>query len=107
MKFTQLALLGAWLIAPEPAFDERGYYARVYCERQFPAHGLESHFVQHSISHNARTGTLRGMHLNAAPHEEVKVVSCVRGAMLDVIIDLRPYSNTFRQHAAVELTETN
>ena len=107
MKFTALPLPGAFVIAPEPIADVRGSFARVFCEREFTEHGIETRFAQHSVSRNTRAGTLRGMHFNAPPHEEAKLVSCQSGAIHDVIIDLRPNSPTFKQHAAVELSAEN
>jgi len=102
--FTETALPGAYVIDLEPLADERGFFARVWCAREFGARGLESRFVQSSISVNTRRGTLRGMHYQAPPHAEAKLVQCTRGAVFDVIIDLRPDSPTFGQHVALELT---
>lgn len=107
MIFTETALAGAYVIEPERLEDDRGFFARVWCEREFRAHGLEPKIAQSSISLNRRGGTLRGMHYQAAPHEEVKLVRCTRGAIYDVIIDLRVPSPTFGQHVAVELTADN
>lgn len=107
MKFTETPLAGAWVIEPEPLHDVRGYFARTWCAREFAEHGLETVVAQRSISFSERRGTLRGMHYQASPHEEVKLVRCLRGAIHDVIIDLRPESATFREHFAVELTEQN
>ena len=107
MRFTELTLPGAFVIAPEPVRDNRGSFARVFCEREFAEHGLEQRFVQHSVSRNTRAGTVRGMHFNAPPHEEAKVLTCLSGAIHDVIIDLRPDSATYRQVAAVELNPEN
>jgi dTDP-4-dehydrorhamnose 3,5-epimerase len=107
MRFTPTALPGVWLIEPERIEDERGFFARVFCEREFAAHGLETRWVQCSVSFNRRQGTLRGMHWQAAPHEEVKLVRCTRGAIFDVALDLRPGSATFRRWTAAELTAAN
>lgn len=103
MRFTPLGLPGAWLVEIEPREDERGSFARTFCAREFAAHGLATGFVQTSLSTNARRGTLRGLHWQAAPHAEAKVVRCVRGRVYDVLVDVRPESHTFRQHVAVEL----
>jgi len=84
--------------------DERGFFARTYCVREFQEHGLVSTFVQRNISYNRTRGPLRGMHFQLAPHAETKVVSCSRGAIHDVIIDLRPSSPSYRRHIAVALT---
>lgn len=104
MLFTKTDLNGAWLIAPEPMRDERGWFARTFCEREFAANGLETRFVQHSVSHNVKRGTLRGMHYQRAPHEEVKLVRCIQGAIWDVIIDLNPNSPTYRRWQGFELS---
>ena len=107
MRFIQSKLPDAWLIEPEPISDERGYFMRSFCARAFAERGLETRFVQHSQSYSARKGTLRGMHFQTAPHTEVKVVSCLAGAIYDVIIDLRPGSSTYRKWQAFELTAEN
>jgi dTDP-4-dehydrorhamnose 3,5-epimerase len=87
--------------------DERGFFARSFCRDEFAAHGLRSSFVQCNISFNARRGTLRGLHFQASPHEEAKLVRCTRGAVFDVIVDLRKASATYRQWIAVELGADN
>jgi dTDP-4-dehydrorhamnose 3,5-epimerase len=87
--------------------DERGFFARTWCQREFETHGLESRLVQCSISFNAREGTLRGLHYQAPPHEEVKLVRCTSGAIFDVIVDLRPPSPTFGHHYSVVLSSSN
>jgi dTDP-4-dehydrorhamnose 3,5-epimerase len=107
MIFREAALSGAWLIDIEPAQDERGFFARTWCEREFAAHGLEAGIVQESVSHNIRRGTLRGLHFQRAPHEETKIVRCVRGAIFDVIVDLRPESPTYQRWEGIELTAEN
>lgn len=107
MRFLETDLDGARLIAPEPAQDERGSFSRTFCVREFADHGLEANFVQHSLSCSARRGTVRGMHFQKAPHGEVKVVECARGAIWDAIIDLRPHSPTFRRWQAFELNDEN
>lgn len=107
MKFTETALAGAYIIDIEQLPDERGFFARSWCQREFAAHGLNPNLVQCSISYNKTRGTLRGMHYQSKPHEEVKVVRCTLGAIYDVIVDLRPESSTFKQWVAVELSEEN
>lgn len=107
MRFTQTTLPGAWVIEPEAFRDERGSFARIFCAREFGEHGLESEFVQHSLSGNTHAGTLRGMHFQSAPHAEAKVVSCLKGAIYDVIVDLRPESPTFCRWEGFELTAEN
>lgn len=92
MKFERAALVDAWLIRPEPAADARGCFVRTFCEREFAAHGLETRYVQHSVSCSIRAGTLRGMHFQTEPHGETKLVRCSKGAIFDVIVDLRPGS---------------
>jgi dTDP-4-dehydrorhamnose 3,5-epimerase len=87
--------------------DHRGFFARTYCEREFEAHGLNSRYVQSSVSFNLRKGTLRGMHFQAAPFQEAKLVRCSRGSIYDVIIDLRLDSSTFKQHYGLELSAEN
>jgi len=102
--FVPTTLPGAFVVESEPRLDERGYFARTWCRREFESAGLESAFVQCSSSHSLRYGTLRGMHWQASPHEEVKLVRCTNGAIWDAIIDLRPSSPTYTKHFAVELT---
>ena len=107
MIFTVLPLAGAYRIEPEPATDERGFFARLWCARKFAAHGLRTDFVQSSISFNRSRGTLRGLHYQAPPCAETKLVRCIRGAAFDVIVDLRPESPTFQQWYACELNAEN
>ena len=107
MRFTELALAGAFIVAPERREDSRGWFARMFCRDEFAAHGLMAEFLQCSASFNVRRGTLRGMHFQRAPCEETKLVRCSRGAVLDVLLDLRPDSGTYRQWQAIELTQDN
>ena len=107
MIFAKTTLEGAFIIEPERIEDERGFFARVWCQREFEAHGLTTRLTQCNISFNTKAGTLRGMHYQADPHAEVKLVRCTAGAIQDVIIDLRPESPTFKQHVAVELSASN
>jgi dTDP-4-dehydrorhamnose 3,5-epimerase len=107
MIFTEIKLKGAFIIEPERQEDERGFFARTFCQEEFKAHGLNTNWVQCNISFNKKKGTLRGMHYQVAPHEEIKLVRCTMGAVYDVIIDLRPTSTTFKQWVAVELTAEN
>lgn len=107
MIFTETKLKDAYVIEPERLEDERGFFARTFCEHEFAAHGLCTRFVQCNISFNKRKGTIRGMHYQVAPHAEAKLVRCTMGAIYDVIIDLRPGSPTFAQWVAVELTAQN
>ncbi len=103
MIFRELEVAGAWLLEPERHEDERGFFARTFCRREFSERGLEPAVVQCSVSFNHRRGTVRGMHYQAPPSEEVKLVRCTRGAIHDVILDLRRGSPSFKRHAAVEL----
>ena len=107
MIFTPTALAGAYLIQPEPIADERGFFARSWCRREFAERGLESRLEQCNISFNRLRGTLRGMHFQAAPFAEAKLVRCTAGAIYDVIVDMRPGSATYLQHVGAELTAEN
>ncbi len=107
LKFFATKLKGAFSIEPERLEDERGFFARTWCEREFAALGLDPRCVQCSISFNKKKSTLRGLHYQAAPGEEAKLVRCTRGAIYDVIVDLRPGSKTFKQWFSVELTAEN
>jgi dTDP-4-dehydrorhamnose 3,5-epimerase len=107
MKFTETRLPGAYIIDIEPREDSRGHFARLFCADEFRAQGLPTTLVQASMSFTRRAGTLRGMHWQAAPHEEDKLVRCMRGAIWDAIVDLRPRSPTFCQWIGVELSEEN
>ncbi|MHB1231524.1 MAG: dTDP-4-dehydrorhamnose 3,5-epimerase [Burkholderiales bacterium] len=107
MKFIEAALPGAFIIEPEPLEDERGFFARTFCAREFERQGLNPRLVQCSISYNRSKGTLRGMHYQASPHAEAKLVRCTRGAIYDVIVDLRRESLSYRRWVAVELTAEN
>lgn len=104
MIFLPTKLPGAQLIDLEPRADERGFFARSFCEREFAEHGLPVRFPQNNLSRNARSGTLRGMHFQVAPHREAKLVRVVRGAIHDVIVDLRPQSPTHLQWIGVDLS---
>lgn len=103
MKFTPIPIEGAFVIEIEPIEDIRGSFARTYCEREFMNHGLHPRFVQCSSSLTRKRGTLRGMHLQAPPHQEAKLVRCTSGGVYDVTLDLRPSSATFLKWHAVEL----
>lgn len=107
MIFTPLALAGAHLIATEPKQDERGHFARSFCRDEFLQQGLCADFPQHSLSYNRVKGTLRGLHFQAAPHAEIKLLRCARGAIFDVIVDIRPGSASFGQWYGAELSEDN
>jgi dTDP-4-dehydrorhamnose 3,5-epimerase len=107
MIFTETRLKGVFEIELEVHADERGFFARSYCAREFEARGLSSRVVQCNISHNGRRGTVRGMHYQQAPYQESKLIRCVRGAVYDVVIDLRADSATFREWVGVELRAGN
>lgn len=107
MVFTETRLRGAFIIEPELLEDERGFFARSFCRREFEAYSLNPNLVQCSISYNKKKGTLRSLHYQVPPYEEAKLVHCTRGAIYDVIIDLQPASSTFKQWVAVELTADN
>jgi len=107
MIFKETKLKGTYIIEIEPLEDERGFFARTWCQREFEAHQLNSRLVQCSISFNKKKGTLRGMHFQVAPYEETRLVRCTKGAIHDVALDLRPASLTFKQWIAFELTEEN
>lgn len=98
MRFSATTLADAWLIEPEKHGDERGFFTRLRCAREFDAHGLPGEFVQTNLSHNALAGTFRGLHYQAPPSREGKLVRCVRGAVADVIVDLRPGSVSHLRH---------
>ena len=107
LLFCKTNLCGAWLIEPAPARDHRGSFMRTFCVREYADRGLQTLFVQHSTSRSAAKGTLRGLHFQRPPHGEVKIVSCIKGAIWDVIIDLRPGSATFMHWEGFSLTEEN
>jgi dTDP-4-dehydrorhamnose 3,5-epimerase len=107
MIFHALKLDGAYRIEPELVVDERGAFARRFCADEFHAHGLEQDLLQRSISINLRAGTIRGMHFQVAPHLEAKIVRCTRGAIFDVMVDLRNGSSTYGQWHGEELTAEN
>ncbi len=105
MRFRETNLKGLWIIELEKHQDDRGYFARTWCEEEFRAHGLNPRIVQCSTSFNHRKGTLRGMHWQAEPHAEAKLIRCTRGSIYDVALDVRPSSPTFKQWFAIELRE--
>ncbi len=105
MIFIETHLKSAFLIEPERIADDRGFFARTWCQKEVASRGLETRLVQCNISYNPRKGTLRGMHFQTRPWEEVKIVRCTRGKIYDVIIDLRPASSTFKKWFGVTLSE--
>jgi dTDP-4-dehydrorhamnose 3,5-epimerase len=107
MIFEELPLKEAWLITARPHKDERGYFARMYCETAFKEQGLNTRWVQVNQSFNRQSGILRGLHRQLAPHAEIKLVTCLVGTIYDVIVDLRPTSSTYKQWYGVALSENN
>jgi dTDP-4-dehydrorhamnose 3,5-epimerase len=107
MIFTPTALAGAYLVDLERREDERGFFARAFCQREFEDRGLRPVIAQANVGFNRRRGTIRGMHFQYPPSSETKLVRCTRGSILDIIVDLRPESPTYLQHVAVELSVSN
>ncbi len=107
MIFKETNLKGAFIIEPEMMSDERGFFARTWCARDFEAQGLTPNLVQCNISFNKQKGTLRGMHYQVVPHEEAKVVRCTMGTIYDVIVDLRPNSPTYKRWTSVDMSAKN
>src|SRR4026208_566652 len=107
MIFTETKLKGAFILDIEKREDNRGFFARAFCQREFADHGLKPVIAQANIAYNKLKGTLRGMHFQYPPAAETKLVRATRGAILDIIVDLRPESPTYLQHVEVELTEDN
>jgi dTDP-4-dehydrorhamnose 3,5-epimerase len=107
MKFIETKLKGAYIIEIDRIEDDRGFFARSWCQKEFTERGLNPNLVQCNISFNHKKGTLRGMHYQIKPHEEAKLVRCTQGAIYDVIIDIRMESPTFKEWVAVELTAEN
>jgi len=105
MIFSETRLKGAYVIDLERREDSRGYFARAFCQKEFDTHGLKPVIAQTNVAFNVQAGTLRGMHFQYPPAAETKLVRCTRGAILDIIVDLRPESSTYLDHVAVELTE--
>jgi dTDP-4-dehydrorhamnose 3,5-epimerase len=107
MIFTETRLAGAYIIDLDRREDARGFFARMFCQKEFAAHGLKPIIAQANVGSNLKRGTVRGMHFQYPPAAEAKYVRCTRGAILDVIVDLRPESPTYLQHVAVELSASN
>ncbi|WP_345951547.1 MULTISPECIES: dTDP-4-dehydrorhamnose 3,5-epimerase [unclassified Mucilaginibacter] len=107
MIFTETKLKGAFVVDINRLEDERGFFARSYCKTEFEAHALNTNLVQSNVSFNKISGTLRGMHMQNEPHAETKLVRCTSGSIFDVIVDLRPESNTFKEWIGVELSAEN
>jgi dTDP-4-dehydrorhamnose 3,5-epimerase len=107
LKFIETPLAGLYVVEIEPRNDDRGFFARSFCVEEFHAHGLERSVAQCNVSFNEKAGTLRGIHFQAEPHGEAKLVRCAHGAIFDVAVDIRPGSNTYLKWYAAELTSEN
>jgi dTDP-4-dehydrorhamnose 3,5-epimerase len=107
MRFTETKLRGAFVLELEPRSDDRGFFARAFCQKEFEAHGLKPNVAQCNCSYNHKRATMRGMHYQLPPAAETKLIRCTRGGIYDVIVDLRPDSPTYLQHFGIELTEQN
>ena len=107
MLFNETQIKGAWLVNLQRIGDERGFFARAWCAKEFEKYGISSNLSQANLSKSLKCGTLRGMHYQVAPNSEMKAVRCVRGALFDVIIDLRPNSETYKQWIGYELNDEN
>lgn len=107
MKFEPLPLAGAFLVSLEKREDARGLFARAFCQNEFKSHGIDVDIMQANLSTNTTAGTVRGMHFQRAPNEEIKLVRCIRGAVFDAIVDLRPNSATFGKWFGAQLSEEN
>ena len=107
MLFTETKLRGAWIIDLERLEDERGFFARSWCRREFEKHGLNPQLVQCNISFNSHKGTMRGMHYQVKPYEEAKLIRCTTGSIYDVIVDIRPHSPSYKQYLGIALTPEN
>ncbi len=107
MQFHSTPLAGAYSISLEPFVDERGLFARTFCQREFAAIGHDKDFVQFNHSRNTHKGTIRGLHYQNPPHAEIKLIRCIKGAVYDVLVDVRKHSPTFLQHFGIELSAEN
>lgn len=107
MNLIETAIHGTWVVEPVRCDDARGFFSRTFCRREFAEHGLDPELVQCSVSYNTRRGTLRGLHYQAPPHEEVRLVRCTAGALWDVALDLRPDSPTYLRHTGHRLDADN
>lgn len=107
MKFTETPLVGAYVLEVKRIEDDRGFFGRSWCANELAEHGLNTNLAQANVAFNYKRGTLRGLHRQVAPHEEVKIVRCTRGAIFDAIVDLRPESKSYTKWFGVELTAEN
>jgi dTDP-4-dehydrorhamnose 3,5-epimerase len=106
MKFSPVNVEGAFVVELSPIVDDRGFFARAYCEREFLDNGINVRMVQENMSYNRQRGILRGLHWQASPHEEAKFVRCIKGSIFDVVVDVRPDSATYKQWYGIDLTST-
>jgi len=107
MIFRETSVLGAFVLDANRIGDSRGYFGRLWCEKELHEHGLVSHIKQSNVGFSPKAGTLRGLHYQLPPHEEVKIIRCTRGSVFDVVVDLRPSSKTFRDWFGIELSADN
>lgn len=107
MKFSPVNVEGAFVVELSLAVDDRGFFARAYCEKEFMEYGIDVRMVQENMSYNRQQGILRGLHWQASPHEEAKFVRCIKGSIFDVVVDVRPKSPTYKQWSGVELNSVN
>lgn len=107
MRFRETDIQGVFVIDIEPIRDERGFFARINCVNEFEENGLNTTWVQENISFNTKKGIFRGMHLQTEPHQEIKLVRCIQGAIYDIVLDLRPDSQTYKRSLGIELTADN
>jgi len=107
MKFTETKLQGAFVLELEPRSDNRGFFSRTFCQQEFETHGLNPNVAQVNLSFNEKAGTLRGLHYQVPPATEAKLFRCIRGAIYDVIVDMRHESPTYLQHFGIELSASN
>jgi len=107
MVFKETGLKGAYVIEPQKYEDERGYFARVFCENEFESHGIKLNMVQSNVAFSHKQSTIRGLHYQILPHAEIKLIRCIRGSIFDVMIDLRPDSSTYKQWYGIELNSKN
>jgi len=107
MNFTPTAVAGAWIVDLDPRSDERGFFSRAFSRDEFEAYGMNPHVAQANVAFSIRAGTLRGLHYQAEPHQEAKLIRCTAGRIFDVVADVRPESATFRRWAGVELSAAN
>jgi len=107
MKFSSVNVEGVFVVELAPAADDRGFFARAFCEKEFMEHGIDVRLIQANISYNRQRGILRGLHWQVSPYEEAKLVRCIKGSIFDVVVDVRPESRTYKNWYGIDLTSTN